>query len=98
MIKDNMVMNGLQEQDDYTFPSPMMLRYQAIQSACSFQRKYWICALVAVMLIIAGIVSALVIVASKDSIPENTSTMSSTSTPQPDPYSKTRSLVYSFLR
>ena len=80
MIKDNMVMNGLQEQDDYTFPSPMMLRYQAIQSACSFQRKYWIGALVGLMLIIAGIVSAVVIVASKDS---------KTSTPEPEPSSKT---------
>ena len=97
MIKDNMVMSGLDEKDEYTFPSPMMLRFQAIQSACSFQRKYWIGVLVVLMLMISGIISAIVIVASKDYFPENTSstssiapTPSSTSTPEPEPYSKTR--------
>ena len=97
MIKDNMVMSGLDEKDEYTFPSPMMLRFQAIQSACSFQRKYWIGVLVVLMLMISGIISAIVIVASKDYFPENTSstssiapTPSSTSTPEPEPYSKTQ--------
>ena len=83
MSKNSMMLSGLNEQESYTFPSPMALRFQALHAACSFQRKYCIGLLVAFMLMIAGIASTLVIVASKDS--------SSTPTPTPEsgPYSKT---------
>ena len=60
MRKDSMMISGLNE-EDYTFPSPMTLRIQAIRSACQFQRKCWIVSLAGLLLIIAGIVSAFVI-------------------------------------
>ena len=99
MRKDSMMISGLKEQESFTFPSPMTLRFRALHAACQFRRKYWIGSLIVFLLVIAGIVSALVIVASKESIPENTSStssmtssssMSSTSTPEPWPkiYSK----------
>ena len=79
MRKDSMMISGLNEQESFTFPSPMALRFQALHAACHFQRKYWIGSLIFFLLVIAGIVSALVIVASKDS----------TSEPGPKIYSKT---------
>mgnify|MGYP001372930573 FL=1 len=93
MRKESMMISGLNE-EGYTFPSPMTLRFQAIRSACQFQRKCRIVSLAGLLLIITVIVSALLIVASKDSTPENT--MSSTystpsyttsSTPKPNPLS-----------
>ena len=93
MRKESMMISGLNE-EGYTFPSPMTLRFQAIRSACQFQRKCWIVSLAGLLLMITVIVSALLIVASKDSTPENT--MSSTystpsyttsSTPKPNPLS-----------
>ena len=94
MRKDSMMISGLNEQESFTFPSPMALRFQALHAACQFQRKYWIGSLIFFLLVIAGIVSALVIVASKDSMPETTSSTSSmtspsTSEPGPKIYSKT---------
>ena len=92
MRKDSMIISGLNEEENYTFPSAMTLRFQAVQSACQFQRKYWIGSLIGLLLLITGIVSALVIVASKDSVTENTTvTTSSTPTQSPEPaknYSK----------
>ena len=85
MRKDSMMISGLNE-ENYTFPSAMTLRFQAVQSACNFQRKYWIGSLAGLLLIIAGIVSAFVIVDSKNSAVENTTvTTSSTPTPTPIP-------------
>ena len=71
MRKDSMMIGGLHEQESYAFPSPMTLRFQALYAACHCQRKYLIGSLIVFLLVIAGIVSALVIVASKGSIPEN---------------------------
>ena len=82
MRKESMMISGLNE-EGYTFPSPMTLRFQAIRLACQFQRKFWIVSLAGLLLIIAGIVSAFVIIASKNSSP--------TPTPSPEPaknYSK----------
>ena len=93
MRKESMMISGLND-EGYTFPSPMTLRFQAIRSACQFQRKCCIVSLAGLLLLITVIVSALLIVASKDSTPENT--MSSTystpsyttsSTPKPNPLS-----------
>ena len=77
-------MSSSYEKEDYTFPSAMTLRFQAVRSACQFQRKYWIGSLAALLLIIVGIVSTFIIV-SKDSVTENSTT------PEPEPaknYSK----------
>ena len=86
MRKDSMMISGLNE-EGYTFPSPMTLRFQAIRSACQFQRKFWIVSLAGLLLIIAGIVSAFVIIASKNSSP--------TPTPSPEP-AKNYSKKYSY--
>ena len=85
MRNDSMMISGLNE-ENYTFPSAMTLRIEAVRSACSFQRKYWIGSFAGLLLIIAGIVSAFVIVDSKNSAVENTTvTTSSTPTPTPIP-------------
>ena len=85
MRKDSMMISGLNE-ENYTFPSAMTLRFQAVQSACNFQRKYWIASLTGLLLIIAGIISASIIVTSKDSIIDTT-----TVTTYPTPTSTTKS-------
>ena len=96
MRTDSVMRYGLNEQESYTFPSSMTLRLQALHSACQFRRKYWM-GVVGLLLIIAGIVSAFVIFASKDSVIENTTvTPSSTPTQSPEPaknYSK-KSISY----
>ena len=101
MRKNSIKMSGLYEQENYTFPSPLTLRFQALRAVCQFQRKYWIGSLVLFLLITAGIVSAFVLIASKDSMTETTTvTTSSTpiSTQPPEPtknYSKKRSNCFS---
>ena len=104
MRTDSVMRYGLNEQESYTFPSPMTLRLQALHSACQFRRKYWM-GVVGLLLIIAGIVSAFVIVASKDSVTENfTVTTSSTPTmptQSPEPaknYSKKCITLYSAFK
>ena len=90
MMKNSIKMSSSYEKEDYTFPSPMTLRFQAIHAACQFQRKYVIGSLVVLLLIIAGIVSAFVIIDAKDSVTED-STTTSTQSPEPEPaknYSK----------
>ena len=74
------------EKETYTFPSPMTLRFQALHAACQFRRKYWI-GVVGLLLIIAGIISAFVLVASQDSTTENTivTTFSPPTTHAPEP-------------
>ena len=62
-------MSGLYEQENHTFPSQMTLQFQALRSACRFQRKYWIGAIVCGLLLIAGIVSALAIIGSPGPYP-----------------------------
>ena len=94
MRKESMIISGLNE-EGYTFPSPMTLRFQALHAACQFRRKYWI-GVGGLLLIIAGIISAFVLVASQDSTTENTivttfSPPTTTHAPEPQPaknYSK----------
>lgn len=106
MRKDSMMIGGLHEQESYAFPSPMTLRFQALYAACHFQRKYLIGSLIVFLLVIAGIVSALVIVAFEDTssstslMTSSTSSMSSTSTPEYNPsrmYSKNSFYSFSIL-
>ena len=67
MRKSSRMMSGLYDQENCTFPSQMILQFQAIRSACRFQRKYWIGAIVCGLLLIAGIVSTVVIIGRKES-------------------------------
>ena len=85
-MRKNSSMRYEHEQEEYTFPSPMALRFQAVRAAFFFQKKYWIASLAGLLLIIAGIISAFIIVTSKDSIIDTT-----TVTTYPTPTSTTKS-------
>ena len=74
MRKSSRMMSGLYDQENCTFPSQMSLQFQAIRSACRFQRKYWIGAIVCGLLLIAGIVSAFVIIGKEESMKSTEST------------------------
>ena len=74
MRKISTRMSGIYDQDNFTFPSAMTLRFGAMYSVClRVQRKYWLGGIVAgLLLTTAVIIIALILGSSSNQSPDQT--------------------------